>query len=316
MSDDDQYEHDKKNAVTIDGVVSKPYRHQLQTPLPGQVFPGWWDALLSLNFLPSLADWLGGRPYGCHAACYDFAVPKFLDVTQSLLFFRVTERNDLPISRWYGARRFAWMREQLAVCVQRRYPVLPLELCLMISGDLVPEYAIAGLVGLWPHVDAQQAERERQGNVGVAPGKRANRGRARIDRTADVWARYVHIDGVRYVASLSNENNDDSSSAAPQQRVHVAKVHEAGESAAGISLLEDHLGITELQFFRDRPALALPSDWPPVVYMGTRWSNLRFGDGSFISTVSDGVKLREITNPLPDSEAGGGANCDDNDMEE
>ncbi|KAK7941468.1 uncharacterized protein PG986_013855 [Apiospora aurea] len=310
MADDDdsdwyyefdyEAEPDEKPTVTRGGLVSKPYTHQLKTPLPKHVFPGWSGELSDLMVpVRFFVDWLDGRPYGCHVACFEFAVPKFLDVAQSLLYFRVTERG-LAMSRKCNERRFAWMREQLASCLQRRHPVLPLELCLMISDNLVPEYAVAGLVSQWPHVDAQEAERQRQWYLGGPRMERAalddNRGRTRVDRTADVWARYVHIDGVRYVASLSNERNgndkDDSSSAAQQQQGHVAeaKLHVASEPAAGISMVEDHLGITDLQFFRDKPVFG--HDW----------------------TVD--VKLRDITDAKPESGAGGGASRDKNKGEE
>ncbi|KAK7968805.1 hypothetical protein PG988_007878 [Apiospora saccharicola] len=216
-----------------------------------------------------------GVPYGCHVACFEFATAKFVDAggdhAQSYQLFRATERVFKPTAR-HSKRRFTWMREKLASCIQLRYPSLPLELCLMISGDLVPEYAIAGLASLVPR---------RKG------GREDNR-RCLIDRSADIWARYVHLDGVRYLVSLSNSS----------ERGHTTRLHTAekdddkdGRSDAcqyrppvGVNLVEDHLGIVDVLCYRGKPDHG--GEWP-TCYVDIQWRSLPFGDGRYISTISD-----------------------------
>ncbi|KAK8043777.1 hypothetical protein PG994_012615 [Apiospora phragmitis] len=223
-------------------------------------------------------SWLGGKPHGCHAACYQFAT------------LMVTERS-FQSSRSYNERRYKWMRDKLASRIQELFSGLPAEVCYMISDYLIPAYAVPGLVSLFT-IDAKEAALARplfqNGPYRECTFVRRSLRLARIYRRADVWARHVHIDGVRYVASLSNK---------PPSTRHVhatTRVHTAGDVAAGMSLVDDPLGITDVQFFRENPAFGDSGDWS-LQYVETQWRNLRVNDSDYILVFSDTVKVRDIT---------------------
>ena len=235
-----------------------------------ELFPEWTDILgLHDQFFRVWA----GVPYGCHVACFEFATAKFVATAQdhadSLRLFRATERVFKP-SAAYNRRRCTWMRDKLASCLQLRFPAIPLELWLMVAGYLVPEYAIACLASAVP----------RRGGDG------RDRRRSLLDRNRDIWARYVHLDGVRYVASLSNS----------PQHGHTTRLHTAAQTerdggiahqdgpVVGLHMVEGHLGIMDVQFYRGKPAFG--AEWP-VHYVDLQWRSLQFGNNTLFSAISD-----------------------------
>lgn len=92
----------------------------------------------------------------------------------------------------------------------------------------------------------------------------------------------MHIDGVRYVASLSNSPGHGHTS-----RLHTAAPKEefGGDGSshnnkdrppAGVNLVEGHLGIVDVQFFSGEPEYG--AEWS-TRYVDVQWRSLRFGDG-------------------------------------
>ncbi|KAK8140013.1 hypothetical protein PG984_000079 [Apiospora sp. TS-2023a] len=259
-------------ALTDRGRVSTPYEYPWkEVDQVTKLFPEW----MANSELPDVSyrAW-AGVPYGCHVACFEFATAKFVDAAgdhaQSVRLFRASERVFKPTAR-YSKRRFTWMQERLATCLQLQHPSLPLELCLAISGDLVPEYAVASLASVTPRSSGGGGREER---------------RCLVDRSADIWARYVHLDGVRYVASLSNSSG----------RGHTTLLHAAGKDGedggntdkysppVGLNMVEDHLGIVDVQCYSGTPDYGGES---PTRYVDIQWRSLQFGDGKYISTISD-----------------------------
>ncbi|KAK8036420.1 hypothetical protein PG991_001557 [Apiospora marii] len=274
-------------ALTDQGRVTRPYTHPSKR-FEDDFRPPWMERDGHIQEVPYRAR--TGVLFGCHVACFEFATAKFVDAAkahdhdhgQSLRLFRATERAFHP-SAAYSRRRFAWLRERLACCIRVRYPVLPMELCLMVAGELVPEYAIASLAAL--SVPRSRLDGRDDGNDGWRL----------LDRGDDVWARYVHLDGVRYVASLSNSYG----------RGHTTRLYPAGKDLedgsrvkdrarpAGVNIVENHLGIMDVQFYSGKPDYG--AEWP-TRYVDVQWRSLRFDGGKYFSAISDGVKLRDITN--------------------
>ncbi|KAK8019359.1 hypothetical protein PG990_004497 [Apiospora arundinis] len=151
----------------------------------------------------------------CHVTCHQFAAVNCpaLHMTPELNR-AVVHSADPPPS--HDAQRFAWLRDSAAHCIHAQFSTLPLEICLEIAGYLVPEYAVLLQASYWQNASSYTCT---------------------VTTTSDIWARYISIDGTRYVAGLSN---------APGE-VYTAKVHIANSLPAFPMIsLEDHLGVMEL----------------------------------------------------------------------
>ncbi len=122
------------------------------------------------------------------------------------------------------------------------YGRLPLELWLQVAGELVRECAISTAQTLWQH----RSSADRQ-----------------VDIELGVWASYVCIDGVRYIADLSNAVDSRSSSA---MILHVCKTSEINV----VYSLEDHLGIRRL-VFASQEDTAKPPSFPGSGKMNGLW---------------------------------------------
>ncbi|KAK6866062.1 hypothetical protein PG995_002590 [Apiospora arundinis] len=151
----------------------------------------------------------------CHVTCHQFAAVNCpaLHMTPELNR-AVVHSADPPPS--HDAQRFAWLRDSAAHCIHAQFSTLPLEICLEIAGYLVPEYAVLLQASYWQNASSCTCT---------------------VTTTSDIWARYISIDGTRYVAGLSN---------APGE-VYTAKIHIANSLPAFPMIsLEDHLGVMEL----------------------------------------------------------------------
>ena len=74
-----------------------------------------------------------------------------------------------------------------------------------------------------------------------------------VDMSKDVWARYVHIDGIRYLAALSNRQEVAG--------IHSCKLVDAGSVSQStvLYILEDHLGVRQLVLTGPNASVKLPS---------------------------------------------------------
>jgi hypothetical protein len=75
----------------------------------------------------------------------------------------------------------------------------------------------------------------------------------RVDVSKGIWAKYVCIDGIRYLAALSN----DEDGAGPNS-YKLVDADRASRSSA-LYVLEDHLGIRHLVFVAPGESARLPS---------------------------------------------------------
>ncbi|KAF4969731.1 hypothetical protein FSARC_3074 [Fusarium sarcochroum] len=150
-------------------------------------------------------------------------------------------------------RRREWILNHLQQLMGDKIARLPAEILLMVTKYLVPHYAIAST----SHVS------------------RTNR--YTIEPLKDVWATYFNLDGVAYIASLSN-------SPRPGSRLlwNAPKVKDGNV----LFISEDHLGIRHI--INDRTAV-------PVEEQGSSgwWRTLPIDDRA-LAFSGDGLKLRSV----------------------
>jgi len=110
-------------------------------------------------------------------------------------------------------------------------PHLPMELWLLVAGQLVGECAIFTDQELWRNRSDADCNEE-------------------LDISCGLWVRHVHIDGVRYIGDISNS-----------PRPGYVMVLDAGHSPSELDALyslQDHLGIRQFVFSGRRDAAELP----------------------------------------------------------
>ena len=152
-----------------------------------------------------------GQARGYHVNCLEFATAPsgaFLFATEYL--FEPTPSEEQS--------RFDRIQYLLANRLEVMCTKLPLELRLIIAKDLVRECANITTQELWctrPSSDAK------------------------IDILLGVWAHYVYIDGIRYVARLTNK-----------EEVNCTKILDASKASKVrfMYVLQNHLGIRQVVF--------------------------------------------------------------------
>ncbi|KAL6354283.1 hypothetical protein LRP88_11609 [Fusarium phalaenopsidis] len=163
-------------------------------------------------------------------------------------------------------RRVNRTRLMLGRRLQQVYKQLPAEVCFMIAGDLVREVAAMATEQLWE-------------------------GRPRDLEACDIYnridmnvrARYIYIDGVRYVESLSS-----SPFAEGELVVDLA----ASSTIDAIHVLEDHIGVRRILVSSTEHSQKLESLLSTPV-KDAWWRNIPFSTTVFYANF-DGVKLRGI----------------------
>ncbi|KAK1768790.1 hypothetical protein QBC33DRAFT_360419 [Phialemonium atrogriseum] len=117
-------------------------------------------------------------------------------------------------------RRFNRIQYLLEMKLEEMCARLPVELCLMVAREPVRECAISTIQELWCSRWSSDGD---------------------IDVSLGVWAQYVHIHGVRYVAILSN-------TADPKRNCTKLLDTNKASKVGVLYVLEDHLGIRQLVF--------------------------------------------------------------------
>ncbi|RSL44925.1 hypothetical protein CEP54_014479 [Fusarium duplospermum] len=160
-------------------------------------------------------------------------------------------------------RRVSRTRLLLGRRLQQVYQQLPAEVCFMIAGELVREFAAMATAHFWraPRYD--------------------DRVNILVQLTRDIRAQYTYLDGVRYVEflnSLPDAEGDLVLEAATSSKIDT------------IHVLEDHIGVRQILFSSPERSQKLESLLSTPV-RGAWWSNvpLTNTDDRFYA-VSDGVK--------------------------
>jgi hypothetical protein len=191
--------------------------------------PGFYDKKLKVFFehcrpmCDHTSRFIEGLAIGYHAECFGFA-----SSLPSPAFLHATGYRFEPMP-WQDRQRYHRIKQLLAARLQLVCPALPVELRLMVARHLVRPCAVSTIEALW-------AVRQSFDCC--------------VDTSKSVWASYVHIDGIRYVAALSNEPGLDFRRVLDADRVpRVGTVY----------ILEDHLGIRQLVFAAFGERVELPS---------------------------------------------------------
>jgi len=175
---------------------------------------------LDCNHSPSVFS----KAIAYHAECFAFASSPlsapFLDATRYTF-------HPMP---WEHRRRHERTRQLLGARLGTMYPTLPAELCLVVAAHLVPSCAVSATEAVCLAPDRQAAD-------------------CCVSTSEPVWASYVSLHGIRYVASLSNQPGPG-----------FRKVFDVATMprAAAVYLLEDHLGVRQVVFSATNEPSNLP----------------------------------------------------------
>ncbi|KAK4041709.1 hypothetical protein C8A01DRAFT_14573 [Parachaetomium inaequale] len=228
---------------------------------------GHWDKKLQTDFIHCFPacnhtrNELDGPAFGYHAECLAFA-----SSTPSAAYLRATGYAFEPMP-WQDRQRQHRIKHLLAGRLGAMYPALPAEVWLMVARHLVRPCAITTTETLW-------AARESYDCC--------------VDMSKDVWARYVHIDGIRYLAALSNHQKGAG--------IHSCKLVDAGSVSQSTMLyiLQDHLGVRQLVLIGPNASVKLPSS--NTAKPGPWW-RVSSKCPERLEGKSDGLKLRSIGPP-------------------
>lgn len=204
-----------------------------------------------------------GQVPGFHAECMAVASPP------SRAFLAATEYSFEPAPS-DDTRRYDRTRRLLAIKCYDTYGKLPLELWWMVAAELVHECIMYTTHKVFESRSSSNCE---------------------VDISLGVWARYIHIDGVRYIADLSNE-------ADPSKRTMLLNACEASEVDVLYSL-EDHLGIRQLVFSCQGGRVKLLSS-PSKSRKGALWWRT-LGLGSRKLAAMSDVSVRQWPHGFPSS---------------
>ncbi|KAL9567047.1 hypothetical protein ACKAV7_008816 [Fusarium commune] len=185
---------------------------------------------------------------GYHVECSDIASSFGLE---KRAFVQVARYSYEP-SVQEDERRREWILNHLHQVMSEKFTNLPPEILLMVNKHLVLHYAIASL----SHVSQSS--------------------QCTIEPLKDVWATHVDLDGIEYVASLSNTPK-------PGNRLLWKEFEDQEENYLFIS--EDHLGIRKI--VNDPGAFVMEhgsSGW---------WRTLPISS-KVLSFSDDGLKLRSF----------------------
>jgi hypothetical protein len=211
------------NKAIDDSRVSSPFVY-------GNIY-GHWDKKLQTDFkhcFPACDHTREqGAALGFHAECLAFACS-----VPPATYLRATDYAFEPMS-WQDRQRQHRIKQLLVGRLKTIYQTaLPTEIWLMVARHLVRPCAIITTEVLW-------AARESSDCC--------------VDMTQDVWARYVHIEGTRYLAALFNHQRGAGT--------HPFKLVDAGtvSQSTVLYILEDHLGVRQLVLTGPNASIKLPS---------------------------------------------------------
>ncbi|WAO94534.1 Hypothetical protein NCS54_01212200 [Fusarium falciforme] len=182
---------------------------------------------------------------------------------------RIDEPENHCVTRRCRLCRFPIEMGEMAVAgrrLQQVYNKLPAEVCFMIAGELVREVAAMATEQLW-----QSRPRDLE-NCDIYN---------RIDM--NVRARYIYIDGVRYVESLSSS---------PYAEGELVIDPATSSTIDAIHVLEDHIGVRRILFSSTEHSQKLEALLSTPV-RDAWWRNIPFSTTVFYANF-DGVKLRGI----------------------
>lgn len=195
------------------------------------------------------------RVHCFHYDCYSF---RLFQITST--FLAATEYQfSPPIAEGSQRRR----RIQHALATKLKFGFLkrlPEEICHMVAGSLVRECAIVNLQALAASTDSL-----------ISPSQT-------VDLSQDIYAQYIHIEGIRYIQALSN-----IPSIKVKGRVQVFKT-QRGRVVRNIYIRYDHLGIRGIWFTRPKNALLHSLDTS-----GIWWTELSRKDGILQVTTNTDV---------------------------
>ncbi|KAF4955359.1 hypothetical protein FGADI_4603 [Fusarium gaditjirri] len=206
------------------------------------------DNKLHATFRRCTSDHESCATIGYHVECSDIAASFGLD---KRAFVQVARYSYEP-SVDEDERRREWILNHLHRIMSEKFTNLPPEILLMVNKHLVLHYAIASL----SHVSQSS--------------------QCTIEPSKDVWATHVDLDGIKYVASLSNTPK-------PGSRLLWKEFEGQGEKYLFIS--EDHLGIRKI--VNDPGAFAMEHGSSGC------WRTLPI-TSKVLSFSGDGLKLRSF----------------------
>lgn len=198
----------------------------------------WAHGLTTMTFQPSsgASSHFDSEAIGYHLGCLTLA-----PFEPSLPFLRATEYSFEPCESEKRRRR-DWIQRALAVKLMKTWARLPLEIWWAVARLLARECATSTITETW------LAHRSSS---------------CFIDVSSSLWARYILIEGVFYVADLSNS---------PSHGSGCIQIFDASKMppADTLYVLDDHLGIRQILFARsDNPAKLPTLDTKPGLWWRT-----------------------------------------------
>ncbi|KAL2671515.1 hypothetical protein Neosp_014105 [[Neocosmospora] mangrovei] len=197
--------------------------------------------------------------------CYHVECRKYASWPEDQYLLRATEYTYEPTMR-EDQRRVNRTRLLLGRRLQQVYEKLPAEVCYMIAGELVREVAAMATDQLWK---SRPQELE---NCDIYN---------RIDM--NVRARYIYIDGIRYVESLSSS---------PYAEGELVVDPATSSTIDAIHVLEDHIGVRQVLFSSTEHSQKLEALLSTPV-KDAWWRSIPFSTTVFYANF-DGVKVRGI----------------------
>ncbi|KAK2051440.1 hypothetical protein LY76DRAFT_398607 [Colletotrichum caudatum] len=204
---------------------------------------------------------LDGQTIGCHTGC-----AKHVPSTSLALLLRVLAYQYEP-SPFEIARRMQWIHLRFASTtpiLTYAKPHLPQELRLQIATHLLQssalhQYAVA-------HTDTLLENRGSSDSC--------------IRLSAEIWARFITFEGVRYIASLANSSDD----------YHTESVFKPDpQNLSSIYIAENYLGVMQVLFSTTVQAPAVKER------QGLWWRIIPLrGCETVLNIRTDGAKLRSI----------------------
>ncbi|KAJ4183009.1 hypothetical protein NW767_013689 [Fusarium falciforme] len=148
-----------------------------------------------------------------HVECLKYAPPLTKEGLRATKYTYEPTTSEDP-------RRASRIRDVAGRRLQMECPILPAEVCLLITEELVRECAATVTHELLQGCSLQALNSELNISLGV-------------------WARYTCIDGIRYVESLSNTGDSQSVLLLGADKASAPEL---------LYVLEDHLGIRQVVF--------------------------------------------------------------------
>lgn len=189
------------------------------------------------------------RAAGCHSIC-----AKLLPTKSRMSFLKVLEYTYEP-SPYEIAARIKWLRQEFAssLVLQKVAFRLPRELQMLITEYTLESHSLYRFAGARAVLQARSLLDEsllrNSTTLRVADG---------------IWARYIEIEGIRYVASLSNSCDQD--------HAESVSVPDPTQPVDSMYVAENYLGVLRVLFCTSGQAPATHADpgiwWRPVQLAG------------------------------------------------